>query len=143
MDTGKITIRDSVQDHQTLTQDLARGGLAPWQIRLVEALVDGNLDRNITVEELAGLARLSVSHFGRAFKQSFGMAPHAYVTSERMALARDLMLTTSEPLSQIALTVGLADQSHLSRLFRQHVGQSPFAWRRARWTPTQAGIALQ
>jgi AraC family transcriptional regulator len=143
MDGSKIQVRSETQDRDFNTLDVARGGLAPWQVRMVEAHVDGNLDRNIAVEELAGLARLSVSHFGRAFKQSFGVAPHAYITAERMALARDLMLTTSEPLSQIALTVGLADQSHLSRLFRQHVGQSPLAWRRARWTPTQAGIALQ
>lgn len=142
MDALKITVREDALERQVQGLDFARGGLAPWQARLVEAHVDGNLNRNITVEELAGLTRLSISHFGRAFKQSFGMAPHAYITSLRLALARDLMLTTQEPLSQIALTVGLADQSHLSRLFRQHMGQSPFAWRRARWTPTQPGIAL-
>jgi AraC family transcriptional regulator len=142
MDASKIQVRSENQDREAAL-DVARGGLAPWQVRMVEAHVDGNLDRNISVEELAALARLSVSHFGRAFKQSFGVAPHAYITAERMALARDLMLTTSEPLSQIALTVGLADQSHLSRLFRQHVGESPLAWRRARWTPNLAGIAVQ
>ncbi len=141
MNASKITSARA-QDARSQTTAIARGGLAPWQARLVEAHIDGNLDRNITVDELAALTRLSVSHFGRAFKQSFGASPHVFITGERLALARELMLTTQEPLSHIALTVGLADQSHLSRLFRQHMGETPFAWRRAHWTPTQPGIAL-
>jgi transcriptional regulator GlxA family with amidase domain len=75
MDGSKIQVRSETQDRDFNTLDVARGGLAPWQVRMVEAHIDGNLDRNIAVEELAGLARLSVSHFGRAFKQSFGVAP--------------------------------------------------------------------
>ena len=142
MDGGKIKIDQGTQDRVSGPPDFVRGGLAPWQARLVEAHIDGNLDRNITVEELAEMTRLSVSHFGRAFKQTFGVAPHGYITGERLALARELMLTTREPLSHIALAVGLADQSHLSRLFRQHMGESPFAWRRARWASTDGGIAL-
>jgi AraC-like DNA-binding protein len=43
-----------------------------------------------------------------------------------------LMLTTDAPLGQIALDCGLADQAHLSRLFKQMVGDTPAAWRRAR-----------
>jgi transcriptional regulator GlxA family with amidase domain len=122
---------------------LARGGLAPWQVRTLNAHIDANLDGEIAAEEMARLVRLSVSHFGRAFKQSFGRAPHAHVIAERIARAQTLMLETAEPLAQIALAVGLADQSHLSRLFRQVTGDSPFAWRRARWTPTGAGMTVQ
>lgn len=124
-------------------KDLARGGLAPWQVRTLNAHIDANLDGDIRVEDLAGLVRLSVSHFGRAFKQSFGRSPHAHVIAERIARAQVLMLETAEPLAQIALDVGLSDQSHLSRLFRQATGDTPFAWRRARWTPAGAGVTVQ
>jgi transcriptional regulator GlxA family with amidase domain len=125
----------------TTTTDLARGGLAPWQVRTLNAHIDANLDGDISVEELAGLVRLSVSHFGRAFKQSYGRSPHAHVIAERIERAQEMMLGTTEPLAQIASAVGLADQSHLSRLFRQVTGESPFAWRRARWAP--AGMTVQ
>jgi transcriptional regulator GlxA family with amidase domain len=48
--------------------------------------------------------------------------------------AQDLLLATDEPISQIALACGLADQCHLCRLFRKLAGESPAAWRRARQT---------
>src|SRR5215510_10333934 len=83
------------------------------------------------MRDLAPLARLSAGHFSRSFTRSFGIAPFAYVAGRRLARAQELMLTTDEPLSQIALACGLCDQSHLTRLFRRHVGTSPNAWRRS------------
>jgi transcriptional regulator GlxA family with amidase domain len=123
--------------------DLARGGLAPWQVRTLNAHIDANLEGEISVEELAGLVRLSVSHFGRAFKQSFGRSPHAHVIAERIARAQDLMLGTAEPLAQIALTPWAWPTRATCRASFARHRREPFAWRRARWTPTQAGIALQ
>ncbi|WP_225890025.1 helix-turn-helix domain-containing protein [Indioceanicola profundi] len=49
---------------------------------------------------------------------------------QRIERAKHLMLTTDEPLARIALDCGLADQSHLTRLFRTRVGMSPQSWRR-------------
>jgi AraC-like DNA-binding protein len=109
-----------------------RGGLAPWQVRRVATYMDGNLAASIQCEDLARVTRLSVSHFMRAFRDSFGAPPHAYLMRRRMERAQGLMLTTDTPLGQIALDCGLADQSHMTRLFRRLVGESPAAWRRAR-----------
>lgn len=109
-----------------------RGGLSPWQIRKVTSHVEANLDRPITNGELASLVRLNASHFGRAFRNSFGEPPHEYVIRRRVERAQGLMLSTEASLSEIALDCGLADQSHLTRLFRRIVGESPRAWRRAR-----------
>jgi AraC-like DNA-binding protein len=47
-------------------------------------------------------------------------------------MAQGLMLTTGETLCAIALRCGLSDQSHFTRLFRRIVGETPYAWRRAR-----------
>ena len=109
-----------------------RGGLAPWQIRKVTHYVESRLDQPIRNEELAAIARLNPSHFGRAFRNSVGEPPHEYVIRRRVERAQGLMLSTDAPLSEIALNCGLADQSHLTRLFRRIVGESPRAWRRAR-----------
>ena len=111
-----------------------RGGLSPWQIRKVTSHVDAHLDRPIRNDELATLVRLNASHFGRAFRNSFGEPPHEYVIRRRVERAQGLMLSTEASLSDIALECGLADQSHLTRLFRRIVGESPRAWRRARLT---------
>ena len=108
----------------------ATGGLAPWQVRRLEAHIDAHLEDRIAVGDLAPIVRLSVGHLSRAFKRSFGTAPHAYIIRRRVERAQELMLSTDEPLCQIALACGLANQAHFSRLFQRHVGTSPGAWRR-------------
>jgi AraC family transcriptional regulator len=94
--------------------------------------IEASLDSSIKNEELAALVHLNPSHFGRAFRNSFGEPPHEYVIRRRVERAQGLMLSTGASLSEIALDCGLADQSHLTRLFRRIVGESPRAWRRAR-----------
>lgn len=108
----------------------AKGGLAPWQKRNVLAYIDSRLDEAVSIRSLADVASLSVSYFCHAFKESFGLAPHAYIIRKRVTRAQELMLMTSEPLSQIALSCGFADQGHLSKVFRREMGQSPNVWRR-------------
>ncbi|PTR33576.1 AraC family transcriptional regulator [Luteibacter sp. OK325] len=108
-------------------------GLAPWQARRVASHVEENLGFAITIDHLATIAGLSSSYFCRAFKDSFGDPPHAYIMRRRVERAQTLMLQTREPLSQIALACGLSDQAHLCNLFRRLVGQSPSHWRRSQW----------
>jgi AraC family transcriptional regulator len=117
---------------------IARGGLAPWRKNKVEKYLREHLARPLHVDELAYLVHLSASHFCRMFKESFGRSPHAYIMGLRLELAQKLMLETVQPLSQIALACGFADQSHCSRLFRCKLGQSPNAWRRQNLTEDRA-----
>lgn len=112
-----------------------RGGLAPWQKRKVEAFVAARLDRRVSTADLAAEARLSPQHFSRAFRQSFGTSPHAYVVARRVAHARHLMLTTTDALCRIALDCGFADQAHFTRHFHAHAGLPPHAWRRQALEP--------
>jgi AraC family transcriptional regulator len=110
--------------------EIHRGGLAPWQVRRITAYVTENLGTRIRTTDLATVAQLSASHFTRAFKETFGETPLGYVSRQRMRYAQDLMLSSGECLSQIALTCGHCDQSHFTRVFRRKVGMSPRAWRR-------------
>jgi AraC family transcriptional regulator len=116
----------------------ARGGLAPWQKRKVCRYLNERLERTVLLEHLASHVSLSVSHFCRAFKESFGTTPHMHIIRLRLELAQRLMLTTEEPLSRIALACGMADQAHLLKLFRRCVGEPPGAWRRRSLTDTEA-----
>jgi AraC family transcriptional regulator len=114
-----------------------RGGLAPWQVRKVSAYIEAHLDSTVGTADLAGLVKLSVFHFCRAFRTSFGESPHTYVMRRRVEYAQGLMLQTNSPLAQIAIECGLTDQAHLSKSFRRFVGESPGAWRRARAAPAR------
>jgi AraC family transcriptional regulator len=108
------------------------GGLAGWQIARVRAFIDKNLHGTIHTRDLSAVARRSAAHFARSFKRTVGESPHAYVMKMRLEKACHLMITTSESLSQIALSVGFSDQSHLCKRFKQALGQSPSNWRRER-----------
>jgi AraC family transcriptional regulator len=111
------------------------GALAGWQIARVRAFIEENLHSNIETRDLSAVVQRSPAHFSRSFKQAFGEPPHAYVIERRLERACYLMVTTSESLSEIALSVGLSDQAHLCRLFRRAFGQSPSTWRREHKIP--------
>ena len=115
-----------------------RGGLLAWQIARVQAYIDSNLHRTLHIPNLSAVACRSPAHFSRKFKLAFGVSPHAYVVRRRLERACHLMMTSAEPLSEIALSVGFSDQAHLCRLFRQAFGQSPANWRRERGSPGEA-----
>jgi AraC family transcriptional regulator len=106
------------------------GALAGWQIARVRAFIEENLHGNIATRDLSAVAQLSLAHFSRSFKKAFGEPPHAYVIKRRLERACHSMVTTSESLTEIALSVGFSDQAHLCRLFRRAFGQSPGIWRR-------------
>jgi AraC family transcriptional regulator len=107
-----------------------QGGLAPWQAKHIRSFIEDKLDASIRATDLAGVVRLSTSHFFRAFRQTFGESPLAYIMQRRIRRAQELMLTSRLPLSQVALECGLCDQAHLCRVFRRIVGINPNAWRR-------------
>nr|WP_272210270.1 AraC family transcriptional regulator [Marinicella sp. W31]MDC2876134.1 AraC family transcriptional regulator [Marinicella sp. W31] len=104
--------------------------MTTWQRRRVVSYVEENLSRSIRIEEMASLARLSKSHFSRAFRESFGDSPYNYVLVQRVARAKELMIATRAPLSEIALDCGMCDQAHFCRVFKHAVGTSPDRWRR-------------
>jgi AraC family transcriptional regulator len=113
-------------------KQLGREGLTALQTRRLIAHVEATFARRIRVAELAELLGLSTSHFSRAFKGAFGVPPHTYVLRRRIDVAQGLMLTTCEPLSSIALTCGMCDQSHFTHSFHRIVGETPGSWRRTR-----------
>jgi AraC family transcriptional regulator len=113
-----------------------QSSLAPWQAKRVASHISAHIDRPIALRELAEVARLSSSHFSRAFKGAFGQPPHMFIMSRRVELAMKKMLGSQEPLSQIALSCGFSDQAHLARLFRRETGFAPSQWRRSNQSPS-------
>jgi AraC family transcriptional regulator len=111
-------------------ESFSRGGLAPWQANRLVVYIESNIRLSLRVADLAGIVQLSISHFSRAFRESFGRPPLAYVRARRMRHAQVIMLNTREPLSQVALDCGMCDQAHFTRVFRKVFGISPSVWRR-------------
>jgi AraC family transcriptional regulator len=121
------------QVHPTAAREVSDGGggLLAWQARKVRDYIDSHIIEPILVADLCALFQRSEAHFSRSFKRTFGKSPHSFVVRRRVELAAQYMLTTDASLSDIALRCGFTDQAHLSKHFRQAVGQTPAAWRRA------------
>ena len=117
-----------------LEQGTLRGGLARWQVKLAIEYIDANLGSKLRLDEIAKLFGLSTSHFSRAFKVSRGFSPGAYISMTRVNRAKRMIYTTREPLCQIAVDCGFADQAHLCKSFRRWLGVSPAIWRREHLT---------
>jgi len=109
---------------------LLRGGLAGWQKNQVRDYVEEHLDDNISLAKLAGLARLSPFHFARAFKQSFELPPHRYLTLRRIERAKELLRQPDLSVTRIGLNVGFSDTSSFSVAFRRETGVTPTDFRR-------------
>jgi AraC-like DNA-binding protein len=107
-----------------------RGGLARWQKRRVAELLRENLDGQIGLTDLAHECGLSVSHFTRSFKTSFGTSTHQWLIRHRIDRAKQLMSQTDISLIDIAIQLGFNDQAAFTRTFHQLVGVSPGRWRR-------------
>jgi len=118
---------------------VSSGSLAAWQVRYTMLYIEANLETALQVAELAAIAKLSVSHFSRAFRISFGQPPHSYVMAQRIEKAKRLILSDERTtLAEVALSCGLSDQAHLCRMFRKLVGVTPAAWRRTYRLPIAA-----
>jgi AraC family transcriptional regulator len=107
-----------------------RGGLAAWQVRRAKELLSANLKGSVPLKEVAEQCRLSVSHFSRAFRHTVGQAPHNWLLTHRIEIAKEKLRDRRLSLSDVAVACGFSDQSHLTRVFARIVGVSPGAWRR-------------
>jgi AraC family transcriptional regulator len=122
----------------TLQSAFRTGGLAVWQAKRTVAYIEANLGSKLAIREIADLVALSKCHFSRAFKQTLGTSPMAYVAVRRVERAKLMMASTGQRLTDIALACGFADQSHLNRCFHRIVGVSPGLWRRMSQFESQA-----
>jgi AraC family transcriptional regulator len=109
----------------------SRGGLAPHVLRRVRERMLADLSEDLNLAELARLADLSPFHFLRAFKQSTGLPPQAWRQRARLEAAQNLLANTALPVTDIALQVGYESSQALARAFRDRIGASPTAYRRA------------
>lgn len=101
--------------------------------RRLAAVIDwarANLARNPTVPELADRAMMSRRSFARHFKASTGAPPHAWLRTERLGLAEELLETTGMPVEEIARQVGYRSAAVLREQFVLRRGVAPTTYRR-------------
>ena len=107
------------------TPSRLRSGLSTSQLRRVTAFIEENLDRNLSLTRLAGVAGVSASHLKTLFRRSTGLPVHEYVIRRRVERAKALLVRGELPAGQVALEAGFAHQSHMARWMRRVLGVTP------------------
>lgn len=106
-----------------------RDGLSARRLKDVLDYVHANLGSNLCVAEIARVTFISPYHFGKLFKRSTGQTLHQYILGERIRKAETLLAATNLGLAEIALMIGLANQSHFTTVFKKKKGVTPGSYR--------------
>jgi AraC-like DNA-binding protein len=93
-------------------------------VRRAREYLEGCYASNVSLEDLSVVSGLSRFHLIRVFKEAVGLPPHAYLTGVRLRRAKEL-LAAGVPVGEVAMRVGFADQSHLTRRFKGAFGITP------------------
>lgn len=117
--------------------------LSPRQLQDAIAFIEANLGADLSLAALAKQVSMSPSTFAKLFKASVGAPPHSFLLSRRLERAA-ILLNGEAPLSEIALSVGFASQSHFTEAFRRRTGRTPSrARRQTEATPSSPAAYLQ
>ena len=87
-----------------------------------------NYARPLKLHEICSAADLSPSYLIRAFKEKYGLTPHAYLTNCRIEFSRS-QLRLGRPIAEVAVAAGFSDQAHLQRSFKKLVAATPGQYR--------------
>ncbi|MEM7732114.1 MAG: AraC family transcriptional regulator [Pseudomonadota bacterium] len=127
-----LMIVHQLLDHPMEKSDADRGviPLSAATLDRINALLDANIDRHVSVSEMAETAGISRHHFSRRFKAATGHSPLQFFIRRKLDYAAAL-LEQSEGIdvTTVAQDVGFANTSYFTRAFRQHFGLSPRVWK--------------
>lgn len=126
-----LRFNNAALDGASAAASYVRGGLAPWQRNRLAEYVEEHLADDVPLGALAEVAKLSPFHFARAFKQSFGMPPHRYLTSRRIEHAKLLLADAAVTVTEVGVAVGFSDTSSFTTAFRRLAGITPSVYRRS------------
>jgi AraC-like DNA-binding protein len=114
---------------QRYAPPVRKGGLASANLSRVLQRIEDDLATDLSLEQLAALAGLSIPHFCRAFKQTLGCPPHAFIIRRRVERAKEYLRHSSMTVTDVALVCGFSSSSHFSNVFRREVGTTPVGYR--------------
>ncbi|WP_030431934.1 AraC family transcriptional regulator [Allokutzneria albata] len=105
------------------------GATSPTVLRAIR-LLEAEMTRGWTLQELADACHVSPNYLSRLFKTTTGLPPMSYLAHHRAETAAVLLASTDDPISRVGAQVGWPDQSHFTRRFKAHYGVTPSTYRR-------------
>jgi AraC family transcriptional regulator len=131
-ETAMLILHRMLLKHSSLAQPGSAGGRCERGDfdKVIEFMAD-NLDRPVTVDQLASLTGMSTFAFIRGFSKRFGVTPMRHVRLLRLEKAKDMLLRTSLPIASVSQRLGFSDSAHFIAAFKRDAGVTPRAYRLA------------
>lgn len=116
-----------LQHYSEVTQTITPQNRSLTNIQLQQAIdyIHTNLDRDLSLVEIAKVINISPTYFASLFKRAIGTSPHQYVIEQRVERAKLMLSKTDLAIADIALQVGFSSQSHLTQQFKRLTGVTP------------------
>ena len=115
---------------RSLATHLHGTGIRRSKLRSILEYIDGNLEHDLALSDIAQVAKMSVSHLKAVFRRATGLPVHQYVVRRRVECAEQMLTAGKMPICEVALAAGFANQSHLARHMRRLRGTTPSMIRR-------------
>lgn len=121
------TISHLLKTHARYLENFPDGhqGFSLGKLRRIDNFLEDHIQSVITVDDMAEVVGFSKGYFSEMFKKTTGLSPYQYLVRFRMEKARELLVTTDNSVIQVALEVGIDNQSQFSQLFKRYYSLSP------------------
>jgi AraC family transcriptional regulator len=104
--------------------------VAPGWVLQIRDLLHDKFQERPSLDDISRVVGIHPAHLARVFRKEFGCTIGDFVRKLRVRHACQQLSTSEAPLARIALDTGFSDQSHFTRVFRQHTGMTPAEFRR-------------
>ena len=112
------------------TPDAYFSGTTGRKVQNVRRIINSNLEKEISIEELASKVNLNRTTLQKVFKEMYGLTVNEYRTKARLQLAKNLLVSTDLSITEIAGRCGYANASKFSEVFKRNEGVLPKDWRK-------------
>ena len=115
--------------HVRLSERTSRSTQYPAPIRAVITCIERDFAQPLLLDDLAREAGWSVPHLHAQFRKHLQTTPHKLLMQKRLRVARERLISTSEPVKSIAVECGFSDMAAFGHAFKAQTGQTPSAYR--------------
>jgi CheY-like chemotaxis protein len=106
------------------------GGATRQLVRRAMACIHARYAEPLSRENIADQIGISADYLTDCFRQELGITPITYIRRYRIRQACELLRSTDQSITQVAMNVGFSDSAHFTRTFQREVGLTPKAYRR-------------
>lgn len=99
-----------------------------WLVNARDFVIE-EFANNLTISSIASVAGVHPTHLAREFRRYFHLTIGDFIRQRRVECARQKIITSNAPLSEIAAECGFFDQSHFTRVFKKATGMTPAYYR--------------